>query len=196
MVYYTHSVIEDYIIFDYITHNDDYFVYKLYNQNYMNRTFILIYHKDHSFNVLSENNFNLNDFQTNPQNYFHYNISSKNDYVNSLENIPLERTFGTHKYIKIQDELSNCEELYNNNININQIYKSENNSLSLNKDYQNIYHFAPNFFCVNIGTNYSIDNIDNNINKNEIESAYIIIKYNEDYYQLRYEFNRGNVCFI
>ncbi len=70
MVYYTHSVIEDYIIFDYITHSNDFFVYKLYNQNYNERAFILIYHSFFKFNVISEYMFDLENFKKKSRSIF------------------------------------------------------------------------------------------------------------------------------
>lgn len=189
MVYYTHYVSDEDIIFEYITHNDTYFIYKLYNAQYSDKSFLLIYHNVHKFTVIRESIFNMSTFESTPEIYFNYESSSRFEYTNSSYNSYLERSMGAHKYTSANNDIERYKALHNTdiNININDVAKKEDMLLG-----PYIYHFAPNMYCVNICTMYSND--DNG--KNKPYSSYIYIKYNDDTYQVLYQLNKGNVIFM
>ncbi len=187
MVYYTHYVIDKDIIFEYITHNDNYFIYKLYNTLYSDKSFLLIYHNVHKFTVIRESCFDMSMFERNPEVYFTTNISSRNEYQNSSEFVCLERSMGAHKYMSAENDIEKYKALHEEDINVNDVIFKENSLLG-----PTLYHFAPNIYVVNICTMYNTD--DNGENKPY--SSYIYIKYNDDTYQLRYEINCGNVYFM
>ncbi len=189
MVYYTHYVVDEKIMFEYITHNDIYFIYKLYNTDYVNtdypdKTFLMLYHNEFGFNVICESKFNINDFESNFEKYFNYEISSRNEYNKCREFIGLERQFGTHKYECAKNNIDKYKKLLqeDSSTNINLLIQQESGILGTH-----IYHFAPNIFCVNIGTMYK---------NNEVDSAYILIEYNEKSFQLRFERNDNDVYFM
>ena len=184
MVYYTHYVVDKKMIFEYVTHSDTYFIYKLYYTDYPDKTFLMIYHDECGFNVIRESKFNISDFETNFKSYFNYEISSRKEYNNIRQFIPLERQFGIHKYDSAEKDIKKYKKLLeeNRSININELNQQENGMLGAH-----IYHFVPNIFCVNIGTMY--------IN-NEADSAYILVEYNEKSFQLRFERNNGDLYFM
>ncbi len=188
MVYYTHSIIDEKMVFEYVTHNNSYFIYKLYNSDYPEKTFLMIYHIDCGFNVIRESKFNMNDFETNFKSYFNYDISSRHEYNSSrgFTNgfMPVERQFGCHKYEAVAKDIEKYKKLLldDPSTNINLINQEENGIIGAH-----IFHFVPNIFCVNIGTMYR---------NNEIDSSYILVEYNGDSFQLRYEQNNGDLYFM
>ncbi len=184
MVYYTHSIIDKTMMFEYVTHTDSYFIYKLYITDYPDKTFLMLYHNDCGFNVIRESKFNMSDFEMNFKSYFNYDISSRKEYNKSREFIPLERQFGCHKYDSAENDIKKYKKLLleDSSININILNQKENGLLG-----QHIYHFVPNIFCVNIGTMYR---------NNEVDSSYIIVEYNEMTFQLRFERNNNDVYFM
>ncbi len=187
MVYYTHWVGSTSIIFEYITHNDSYFIYRLYNHDYADKTFLLIYHNNHGFTVIREINFDMNKFEENPKTYFMYNISSRNEYLNTSETTGLERSIGQHKYTAADNDIDKYTKMLeeNPNMNINNIHIQENGMLGAH-----IFHFAPNIYCANICTMYQSNK------ENKAYLSYIYIKYNKDKYQVHYELNNGNPYFM
>ena len=187
MVYYTHYVSDEDIIFEYITHSDNYFIYKLYNIKYSDKSFLLIYHNVHKFTIIRESRFNMSTFKSTPEIYFDYEFSSRFEYTNSSYNICLERSMGAHKYTSANNDIEKYKRLYEQKINVNDAIAKENCLLG-----PSVYHFAPNMYCVNICTMYSND--DNGENKPY--SSYIYIKYNDDTYQVLYQLNKGNVYFM
>ncbi len=188
MVYYTHCVVDKKIIFEYVTHNESYFIYKLYNTDYPEKTFLMIYHKDCGFNVIRESKFNMSDFESNFKSYFNSEISSRHEYNSSRGFMPgfmpLERQFGSYKYEKASEDIEKYKKMIqeDSSANINRINQEENGHLGAH-----IFHFVPNIFCVNIGSMYG---------NNEIDSSYILVEYNGDSFQLRYEHNNGDLYFM
>lgn len=187
MVYYTHSVSHEDIIFEYITHHDNYFIYKLYNARYSDKSFLMIYHNVHKFTVIRESRFDMSMFESNPEVYFKSKVSSRNEYQNSSEFVCLERSMGAHKYMSAENDIEKYKALNETHVNVNDLIAQENSLLG-----PVVYHFAPNMYVVNICTMYNTD--DNGENKPY--SSYIYIKYNDDTYQIRYELNHGNVYFM
>jgi hypothetical protein len=184
MVYYTHYVVDKKIMFEYLTHTDTYFIYKLYNTDYSDKSFLMIYHNEYGFNVIRETKFNMNDFETNFEKYFNYEISSRKEYINNREYIPLERQFGCHKYKCAKNDIEKYKSMLveNPSINVNSLIQQESGILGTH-----IYHFVPNIFCVNICSMYK---------NNESYSAYILVEYNGNSFQLRYECNNETVYFM
>ncbi len=184
MVYYTHYFVDKKIIFEYVTHSDTYFIYKLYNTDYTDKTFLMIYHSECGFNVIRESKFNISDFETNFKSYFNYEISSRKEYNSSREFIPLERQFGCHKYDSAENDIKKYKKLLleDSSININILNQEENGMLGAH-----IFHFVPNIFCVNIGTMYR---------NNQVESSYILVECDGKSFQLRYEHNNNDLYFM
>ena len=187
MVYYSHYVIHEDIMFEYITHNDNYFIYKLYNTLYPEKSFLLLYHTLYGFSVIRESRFDINIFETNPKIYFKFMVSSRNEYQNGSELICLERSMGAHKYMIAEEDIEKYKVLHSQHINVNNVIFKEDSLLE-----RYIYHFAPNMYCVNIYTMYDF----NENGENKPYSSYIYIKYNEHTYQIRYELNNGNIYFM
>lgn len=187
MVYYKHYVANEDIIFEYLTHNDIYFIYKLYNAKYLDNSFLLIYHNVHKFTIIRESKFNMITFESTPEIYFDYEFSSRFEYTNGSYNICLERSMGAHKYTSANNDIEKYKTLNETHVNVNNIICQENSILG-----PSVYHFAPNMYCVNICTMY--DYSENSENKPY--SSYIYIKYNDDTYQVLYQLNKGNVYFM
>jgi hypothetical protein len=187
MVYYTHYVVDEDINFEYITHNDTYFIYKLYNAQYSDKSFLLLYHNMHGFNIIRESQFDMSTFESTPEIYFDYEFSSRFEYANSSYNICLERSMGAHKYMAAENDIEKYKALNETHVNVNSVIAQENSLLG-----PAVYHFAPNMYVVNICTMYNY--LENGENKPY--SSYIYIKYNDDTYQIRYELNGGNVYFM
>ena len=188
MVYYTHSVSHEDIMFEYVTHTDQYFIYKLYNTLYSDKSFLLIYHNVHKFTIIRESRFDMNMFERNPEVYFKSKVSSRNEYQNGSELICLERSMGVHKYMAAENDIEKYKALHEThvNVNVNDIIAQENPLLG-----PAVYHFVPNMYVVNICTMYDFEN-----GENKPYCSYIYIKYNDDTYQIRYELNGGNVYFM
>ncbi len=186
MVFYTHSVIDENIMFEYITHTDTYFIYKLYNTLYSDKSFLLIYHNVHKFTIIRESRFDMTMFERNPEVYFKSKVSSRIEYQNGSEMICLERSMGCHKYMAAENDIEKYKALHEIHVNVNDAIAKEDPYLG-----RYIYHFAPNMYAVNICTMYDFEN-----GENKPYSSYIYIKYNDDTYQIRYELNKGNVYFM
>ncbi len=186
MVYYTHWIVSEEIIFEYVTHNDHYLIYKLYNNEHTDKTFILIYHDEYKFTIVRETDFDMTIFENSPKAYFNHSVSSRNEFNSGSEYIRLERSIGCHKYISADNSIEAYKVFNTMNLNVNDLAKRENMGMA-----QVVYHFAPNLYAVNICTMYHYD-----LDMNNPDSSYIYIKYNDDTYQIRYEFNKGDVYFM
>ncbi len=186
MVYYTHWIVSKEIIFEYVSHNDHSLIYKLYNNEHIDKTFILIYHNEYKFTIVRETDFDMTIFENNPKAYFNDSVSSTNEY-NGSECIRLQRSMGCHKYISADNSIEAYKVFNNMNLNVNDLAKRENIGME-----QVVYHFAPNLYAVNICTMYDYIKT----GENKPYSSYIYIKYNDDTYEIRYELNKGNVYFM